>query len=375
MVELNVGGQGSLPKVVNLEHKTHLLQGIRRHLIDLGPRLPNREAMFFQLMSVNERLRLTLSEQHRWDELRSLLDQSLRESEYAIRQFPRSTFARGWQASHLGCLASVAERQGRTAEREAIHRRAIAGIDEWARIDPGDSPLTQLTWHRRALARALVDQGRRTEARDLLIANRRSLEECPPDVLNCEPVVAERVLSGLDFLHLGVGPPPAPRAESAGPPDPLAMLGSPEADRLPAPIWANLAARALHIGDGSRRATFRESAAAYQFTRQLQAVASDQRNSQRLAAAVQTADRFVCLARLLVERNPNDAAAHLVLADAYDQVKKNAWRVEDRAAIERNLRLSIDENKDALDLAPYDEVARNEMERHRRQLDEFLHPR
>ncbi len=151
MVELNVGGQGSLPKAVSLAHKSHLLQGIRRQLIDLGPRLPNREAMFFQLMSVNERLRLTLSEQHRWDELRSLLDQSLRESEDAIRQFPRSTFARGWQASHLGCLASVAERQGRTAEREAIHRRAIAGIDEWARIDPGDSPLTQLLWHRRVL--------------------------------------------------------------------------------------------------------------------------------------------------------------------------------------------------------------------------------
>ncbi len=63
-----------------------------------------------------------------------------------------------------------------------------------------------------------------------------------------------------------------------------------------------------------------------------------------------------------------------MLADAYDQVKKNAWRVEDRATIERNLRLSIDENKHALDLAPYDEIARNEMERHRRQLDEFLHP-
>ncbi len=153
------------------------------------------------------------------------------------------------------------------------------------------------------------------------------------------------------------------------------MLGSPEGDRLPAQIWANLAARALHIGHGPRRATFRESAAAYQFTRQLQSVASDQRNSQRLPEAVQTADRFVCLARLLVERNPNDPAAHLVLADAYDQVKKNAWQVKDRAAIEQNLRRAIDENKDALDLAPDDEIARNEMERHRRQLDEFLHPR
>ena len=185
--------------------------------------------------------------------------------------------------------------------------------------------------------------------------------------------MAERVLSGLDFHHLGLGPPPPPSADEVGPPDPLAMLGSPEADRLPAGVWAKLAARALHFGDGPRRATFRESGAAHQFTRQLQAVACDQRNHQRLADAVQTADRFVCLARLLVERNPNDPAAHLVLADAYDQVKKNAWQVEDRATIELNLRRSIDENKAALDLAPYDEVARHEMERRRRKLDEFLH--
>ena len=104
-------------------------------------------------------------------------------------------------------------------------------------------------------------------------------------------------------------------------------------------------------------------------------MACDQRNEHRLADAVQTADRFVGLARLLVDRNPNDPAAHLVLADAYDQVKKNAWQVKDRAAIEWNLRRAIAENKDALDLAPDDELARNEMERHRHQLDEFLHPR
>ncbi len=116
MVELSVGGQRSLPKVVSPERKTGLLQGMRQQLIDLGPRLPNHEAMAFQLMSVNERLRLTLSEQKRWDEVRSLLEQSLRESEDAIQRFPRAAFARSWRASHLGCLASVAERQGKMAE-------------------------------------------------------------------------------------------------------------------------------------------------------------------------------------------------------------------------------------------------------------------
>ena len=137
MVELNVGGQGALPKAVCIERKTYLLQGMRRHLIDLGPRLPNREAVFFQLMSVNERLRLTLSEQHRWDEVRSLLEESLRESEDAIRQFPRVAFARGWRRTILG----VSPRSPSARGKRPSARPSTGGRSSASRNGPGSNPV------------------------------------------------------------------------------------------------------------------------------------------------------------------------------------------------------------------------------------------
>jgi hypothetical protein len=63
-----------------------------------------------------------------------------------------------------------------------------------------------------------------------------------------------------------------------------------------------------------------------------------------------------------------------VLADSFEQVGKNAWRVNDRATIELSLRQAIEANLRAVGLTPYDEVARHQLERRQRKLDDLLHP-
>ena len=201
----------------------------------------------------------------------------------------------------------------------------------------------------------LAARGRHAEVRALLIANHRSLEDSAAK-RDDEKLLAEVALNGLDFLHLGAGPPPPGRVDVAGRIDPEPRLGSLEVDRLPAEEWARNVARALRFDDGTRPPTFRESEATFWFTRQLIVAAGDHRKVHRLDLAGRTADRMLALARLVVERNPSDPVAHLVLADAYDQFSKNARPVNDRPTVEDNLRRAVDENQRALEIAPDNEI-------------------
>jgi hypothetical protein len=208
----------------------------------------------------------------------------------------------------------------------------------------------------------------------LLLANHRSLAEAPPDRAD-EQVAIERVRNALDFHHWGLGPRPGSPLDEVGPPDPLTLLASPEGDRLSTEIWAELALRVLASTGPSPRGTSRETRAALWFTHDLKELAAARRRCNRLDPARRIVDRLSALAELLVKRNPDDASAYLVLADAYEQQSKNAWRpTPDRTAIERNLWQSIAMNRRALELAPHEEVARHELQRRERKLDDLLHP-
>ena len=122
-------------------------------------------------------------------------------------------------------------------------------------------------------------------------------------------------------------------------------------------------------------ARFREAEAAFEFTRQLVRIAIDQRHSGQFHRTRQTVDRLLALGRIVVERNPNDARAYLLLAEAFYQEQKNAWRpTEDRPTIVLSLRRAIDAAQHAVELAPDDDLARHELERLRRKLHDLLHP-
>ena len=373
LVEVNVGGRDNLPTVVSPEQTIARLRVARRNLIELADRLPDREAMLRQRMAVDLRLGRTLREESRWVELRSMYEGSLRDAEGAIQQFPRAGFARGWLVEVLNGLAEAAAKEKRADDQVALLARTVAGAEDWYAAAPGTDALLSLVTTRRSLAMVLATRGRRAEAGDLLLANRCALRDVPADWLD-EEVVAALALNAMIFWHLGIELPPKPRVEGACPLGAIAVLGSPETDRMPPDAWAKTAARALRFDDPDRPATFRESRAAWRFSSGIQSIASDQRTRGPLDRAGQIADRFLAFARLLVERNPDDPIAHLVLAEAYDQVGKNAWQVDDRATIRLTLMKAIEENLRALDKTPYDEVARHQLERRQRKLDELLHP-
>ncbi len=118
----------------------------------------------------------------------------------------------------------------------------------------------------------------------------------------------------------------------------------------------------------------RDDSASFRFAHLVNATASDQRRWGRLDLAARTADRMLALARLLVERNPENADSHLLLADAYQQVNKNAWQTGDRAAIVPYLERAIAENRLALILDPDSEDARHAMDRRQRRLKDLLAP-
>ena len=102
------------------------------------------------------------------------------------------------------------------------------------------------------------------------------------------------------------------------------------------------------------------------------AIAADQRRWGRIDLARRTADRMLALTRLLIQRSPDDPSAHLLLADAYQQINKNAWQVNDRAAILHNLELAIAANQRALVLDPNSELAHHAMDRRQRRLKDLL---
>jgi tetratricopeptide (TPR) repeat protein len=375
LIALNVGGQDDLPKVVSPGETISLLQLTRRSLLDLADRLPDRKAMYAQLRSVDARLGQTLAEEDRWDEVRALHESSLREAHEAIRQLPGVALPRGWLLGNLSSLAQLADRQNRPEEAEAILTRALAHAEEWHRDSPGVESLLMLVGRRRVLAVTLFCYGRRDRAGALLLANHRSLAAVPPAWVD-ERIAAERIRNALDFHRWDLGPRPGSCVDQVGPPEPLALLASAEGDRLPAEIWARLALRLLDSTGKAPPGASADCRAALWLTQDFQSTAGAHRRSGRLDLARRTAARFAAFARLLVERDPKDPSAYFILADAYEQESKNAWRpVEDRPTIERTLWQAIAVNRRALELAPDDEVVRHALRRRERKLDDLLHPR
>ncbi len=374
VIERNAGGRSHFPKPLSPDDRIAALQLARRQLLELADRLPDRQVMFFQLMRVNARLGATLAEEHRWDDFRRLYECSTREAEDAIRQFPRAAFPRQWLLGDLTNLAGLAEHEGRPRQVEALERLAVAMAEEWCSLAPGSDSFVALVARRRELASVLSRQGRPAEARKLLLANHHSLEEAPPVRVD-ESIRIERVRNALSFHHLEAGPPPESATDGVGPPDPLALLASPDGDRLPADAWAGLALRMLQDVGKTAAPISRESRMALWFADDLKELASARRRSGRFDEARRIGDRLAALARLLVRRNPEDPAAYRVLADAHDQECKNAWQpVSDPLAVRRALKEAIAANQQAVELAPNDEVARYQLQRRLQKFHALTHP-
>jgi hypothetical protein len=86
--------------------------------------------------------------------------------------------------------------------------------------------------------------------------------------------------------------------------------------------------------------------------------AAEQRKAGRLDDAHWTAASLFAFAKVLARRDPNEAAFHVVLCEAFDEEAKNAWKVNDFPAIEAATRNALVEACTALHLDPQNAAAR-----------------
>jgi hypothetical protein len=102
---------------------------------------------------------------------------------------------------------------------------------------------------------------------------------------------------------------------------------------------------------------------------------SFRRRHKELDRACAIAGRFLALAEGLVERYPDHAFSHMTLCQAYVQMAKNAWAIEDRAEVERDWERAVAEAQRASRIDPAYPFARHEVEDLQRRLDDLRHPR
>ncbi len=86
--------------------------------------------------------------------------------------------------------------------------------------------------------------------------------------------------------------------------------------------------------------------------------ASDERRAGRLEDAQRTVARLFAFARLMQDRDSNEALYHLLLSIAFEQQSKNAWKIQDYPAIEGALRKALGEASIGLRLDPGNAEAR-----------------
>ena len=85
---------------------------------------------------------------------------------------------------------------------------------------------------------------------------------------------------------------------------------------------------------------------------------AEQRKAGRLDDARWTAASLSAFAKMLARRDPNEAAFHLVLSEAFEQEAKNAWKVKDFPTIEAATRNALGAACTALHLDPRNADAR-----------------
>ncbi len=86
--------------------------------------------------------------------------------------------------------------------------------------------------------------------------------------------------------------------------------------------------------------------------------AFEQRKAGRLDDARWTAASLLAFGKMLARRDPNEAAFHVVLSEAFEQEAKNAWKVNDFPTIEAATRNALVAASTALHLDPRNTAAR-----------------
>ncbi len=282
------------------------------------------------------------------------------------------------RAHALTILAEFARGAGRLDEAVGLYRRAGEALD---RVPGAALNLRVIAWldaSRRMIARRFGASGREEARRALLESHAGMLDRlggrpgADPSIgalaaivrseLHGDDAAAARVVEAIRRMP-GGRPPQAVQAIISGwiAADLRPSLSDPYPPGEPGPRPAP-EAHALAVL-GALESRFRSlgiapallPAAALQIGSDASARAAGHRHAGRLDEARRTVACLAALAGTQAHRSPGDPASHALLSLAYEQESKNAWRVEDRAAVADALRKALAEARTALRLEPEDE--------------------
>jgi tetratricopeptide (TPR) repeat protein len=376
MVELNVG-TSYLPAGIDPQRHLANLRRARRRLLDLPKQAADELTNARWLARVDSRLGHRLTQEGDWDGARSAFEESLVLWDRIIRREPDDCGARAERIRDLRGLASLVEQAGDPEASVILMGRAVDTAEELMRLRPDADSIDTLAGVRNDLTRLLANHGDRERAGALLASNRSLLASIPADAEGPR-IGLWRIIVKLESDRFLEGTPREPgralQSDRPGAPASFEGFGSREASPLPAQSWAERALRSIRVTIPSAIDPAQESEAGYGLVFHLGGVAAEHRRCGRLEEAVRTADRILALARLLVQRHPDQPSTHLALSEAYNQFHKNAWRTVDRCAIEQNLTRSLDAARHATVLNPNDEVARYVVDQRLRRLKDLLAP-
>jgi eukaryotic-like serine/threonine-protein kinase len=344
-----------------------VLQRTRSRILQIRTRDADDLTACQQLALVDLFLGSRFAAQKHLEESRALLAECLDNLQRLLERHPHDQTALRRRLNVYGILASMAAQERKSDEHLAHLERAVADGQECFRFKPDVELMYELVIYRCSLARALSQRGNDERARSVIQANVRMLDHALKDGANPRLAIW-RTLVRLDLHQFKTGLPPAPRFRPDET-DPLARVASPDTDKLDPDSWAELIARCLR---SSPSAADIPDDCLSDFVDLLSERIAWQRSLDRIDEAERYAGRMHALARLLVARNRDRAAAHYALCESFKQMAKNAWQINDSPAIERNYKLALDEAHRAFVLDPLDARAAREVADLQRRLDVFL---
>ena len=336
------------------------LQSARERILKLVEPRSNDPEIWKLVATVDLILGRDFELQGKLDEARPFHAESLLYWEKLLHQDPHDRFALDHRWETFIRLARAVEDQGNVEDSMRHWERAIL-LGERLLPLMSEVQLGMFTECHLCLARLVDGLGDHDRAWTIVEENLRILGSLPAKAMTPSlRIWMDANRSELDQMELG-----------------RMIHGLPfrETTHLTAEDWADRVERRLSLTFGTdSMGSSKASEFGYQCMRSLANWASSERHTGKLVDARRTADRMHALAKLMVARYPDQPAAHLALDRAFVQRAKNAWQIDDRAAVERSWRLAIDEACQALRLDPQDARARYEVTDLQRRLDDLLAP-
>ncbi len=317
------------------------LQNARCRMLELADPRTDDPSLWTLIALVDLFLGRSLEDEQRWPECQARFEESLVYWEKILQKndADQNALRRRWET--LNHLADVLEKQGIVEESMRFRERTIIQGDALSGL-MADAEIENLVEGHIALARLANGRGDRERAESLLRLDLWPQANSRTRLL--PPLCSLQLLLGRQELARnnpsGISTPGA-QLDRTVEREPICMLFNAESERLSARDWAERAGAVLAAMPACTGDAAQESRIGYQLTRLMFCKAASERHAGSLNLAAKTADRMHALASILVERWPGQPAAHLALSTAYAQYYKNAYRREDRPAVETNLRLAL----------------------------------